>query len=189
MGKIRTLIFLSLSTCAIGYADTVTWGPAILSANSAGPFLSGFTFTIAGTKWILDLPSFSQSSFASAPGEVDLLLSADYAGGISGLTFQYFGTIDQTEGPATVSYVQTASDSPGAAGDFSTTPFSGSLDRPVSTHIELETTLTLKDNGGSVAINQIEFDLATVPEPSSLISALLLTSGLGLALRLRRRKK
>ncbi len=191
MRKILTLILLSLSACAIGYADTVTWGSVSISDNNGGTFLSGYSITIAGTKWILDLPNFSQSDFASSSGEVSLSVSADFLlGGISGVSFQYLGNIDNTTGgPATVSYVQTASGAADQSGDFGTVPFSGSFDRPVSTHIDLTTTLDLNDNGGSVGINQIEFDLATVPEPSSLISALLLTSGLGLALRFRRRKE
>ena len=187
MGKIRTLILLSISTCAIGFADTISWGPASLSDNSGGTFLSGISIITAGTKFILDLPNFSQSNFDTpSPGEVSLAVSADFLGGISGVSFQYSGNIDNTGGDPTVHYIQTASGSADQSGDFGTVPFSGSFDRPVSTHIDLTTTLDLNDNGGSVAINQIEFDLVTVPEPSSL---LLMTSGLGLALRLRRRKK
>ncbi len=189
MGKIRTLILLSVSTCAIGFADTVTWGSASLSDNNGGLFLDSFSITTSGSTWILTLPNFSQSNFAFPSGEVSLSVSADFLGGISGVSFQYLGNIDNSGGDPSVHYLQTASGSADQSGDFGTVPFSGFMDRPVSTHIDLTTTLDLNDNGGSVAINQIEFDLATVPEPSSLISAFLLTSGLGLALRLRRREK
>jgi MYXO-CTERM domain-containing protein len=103
--------------------------------------------------------------------------------------YEYSGAIDQTNGPATVSYIQTASGAPDQSGDFSTTPFSGSFTVPASNHIDLTTRINLNDLGGSAAIDKIEFNLATVPEPSSLPSVIMLTAGLGLAWRIRRRKQ
>ena len=190
MAKIATRAVLTLLICATGYADGVSWGPATLSDNNGGAFLSGFSIFTSGTTWILNLPNFSQSDFASFSGEVSLSVSADDVfPGIVGVMFEYSGTIDQTFGPASVQYLQTASGSPDQSGDFTTTPFSGFFARSASNHIDLTTTIDLSDFGGSAGINRIEFNLATVPEPSSLPSVIMLTAGLGLAWRIRRRKK
>jgi len=189
MAKIATAAILALLSCATGYADSITWGPVSLSDNNGGAFLQAFSITTSGTKWILTLPDFSQSDFAAFSGEISLSVSADDADpGILGVMFQYSGAIDQTGGPADVSYIQTASASPGAFGTFNSTPFTGFLALSASNHIDLTTTLDLNDNGGFASISQIEFDLATaqVPEPSSLI---LLATGLAAVWCIGRRKR
>ena len=188
IAKIATRVVLALLICATGYADTVTWGSASVSGDPA--FLLGSSIVTSGATWILNLPSFSQSDFASFSGEVDVTVSADVVfAEIVGVMFEYSGAIDQSFGPATVSYVQTASGAPDQSGDFSATPFSGSFTLPASNHVDLFTRLNLNDFGGSAGINKIEFNLATVPEPSSLPLAIMLTAGLGLAWRIRRGKK
>ena len=187
MAKIATAAILALLTCATGYGDTITWGPVSLSDNNGGAFLQDFTITTSGTTWILTLPNFSQSDFAAFSGEISLSVSVDDVDpSIIGVAFQYLGVIDQTGGPADVNYVQTASGSPDAFGTFNATPFTGFLALPASNHIDLTTTIDLNDNGGSASINQIEFHLATVPEPSSLI---LLATGLAMTWRFGRRKR
>ena len=179
MTKIAAALVLFLLACASGYADIVTWGSASLSDNNSGAFLSGFSINTSGPQWILNLPNFSQSDFAPFSGEVDLSVSAnDTASALIGVMFTYFGSIDQTNGPATVSYIQTASGSPGASGGFSTTPFSRTLFRPSSNHIDLTAQINLNDNGGRSSINKIQFDLVETPEPSSLPVVLAVLLGL-----------
>ena len=188
MTKIAAALVVFMLLCAPGYADIVTWGSASLSDNNGGAFLSGSSVTASGSQWILDLPNFSQSDFASFSGEVDLSVSAgDTNSALIGVMFTYFGLIDQTNGPATVSYVQTASGSPGAFGDFSTTPFSGTLFRPSSNHIDLTTQINLADFGGLASISEIRFDLIETPEPSSLPLVLALLVGLAACFRHRTR--
>jgi hypothetical protein len=188
MTKIAATLVLFLLLCAPGYSDIVTWGSASLSDNNGGAFLSGFSVTASGSQWILDLPNFSQSDFASFSGEIDLSVSADdTASALIGVMFTYFGLIDQTNGPATVSYVQTASGSLGALGDFSATPFSGTLFRPASNHIDLTTQINLTDSGGLASISKIQFDLIETPEPSSLPMVLAVLGGLAVCFRHRMR--
>jgi hypothetical protein len=189
MGKIAAIAVLALLTCGTGYSDTVSWGSVTLSA-SGGPFLAGSTITTSGTQWILNLPNFFQSDFAPIAGEVSLVVNADTVDpSIFGVTFKYFGAFDTTNGFPSVHYEQTASGSPGESGDFSTPSFSSFLAVSATNHLELGTTIDLNDMGGSVAINQIEFDLEVVPEPSSLRLVIMLTTGLALALALRFRRR
>ena len=186
MTKIAAALVLFLLLCAPGYADIVTWGSVSLSDNNGGAFLLGSSIATSGSQLIVNLPNFSQSDFASFSGEVDLSVSpVDTDSALIGVMFTYFGSIDQTNGPASVSYIQTASGSPGASGDFSTTPFSGALSRPSSNHIDLTAQINLNDNGGLASIDKIEFDLVQTPEPSSL--PMLLAGLLGLAVCFRRR--
>ena len=187
MAKIVVVAILALLTCATSYADNITWGAVSLADNDGGAFLQDFNITSSGTTWILTLPNFSQSDFAAFSGEISLSLSADDVDpNIIGVTFQYLGAIDQSNGPADVSYIQTVSGAPDVFGTFNSTPFTGFLALSPSNHIDLTTTIDLNDNGGSASINQIEFHLATVPEPSSLI---MLATGLAMAWHVGRRKR
>jgi hypothetical protein len=189
MSKIAVVIGLVLLTCGSSYASSISWGGITLSDNNGLAFLNGYSITTTPTSFILNLPNFSQSDFAFFSGEVDVAVTAtDTSPDITGVTYIYDGTIDTANGPASVNFVQTASGTAGALGNFTSTPFSGTLTRSAVGHIDLSAALRLDDEGGLAAINRIEFDIirpVATPEPSSLM---MLAAGLALTWRFGRRR-
>ena len=182
------LAALVVFSCNSATAGVLTWGTASL-ADSGGNFLMGSSITTSGLSFTLLLPNFSQSDFAFPSGEVSVGVTATYdMPWINGVIYRYDGTIDQTFGPATVSYLQMASGAPGspASGSFTGSPFSGTLLTGSSNNsIDLSAIIDLADNGGLAAINSIEFDIIA-PEPGSAGVMFLGVALLGLFGRSRR---
>jgi hypothetical protein len=177
------LSLMLLALCCLPASASIIWGSASLSDNNGGAFLSGFSIATSPTAWTLSLRNFEQDSFATpSPGELTLgvsVKSTDPTVTIIGVIYKYFGSIDTTGGPATISYIQTASGAPGspASGSLAALPFSGQLLTSSETQMDLTTILDLHDNGGLARIDRIEFDPVTAPEPSTWLLTLLAATG------------
>lgn len=174
---------LALIFGATSHAATLSWGSASLSDNNGGSFLAGSTVATSGLSFVVFLPNFSQSDFAAFSGEVDVAVTATYdQPWINGVVFRYDGVIDQTNGPAEVDYIHTASGSSAspASGNFTVPPFAGTLGEDVSaTAVDITSQLNLNDNGGLAAVNSIEFDIIA-PEPATACAMVLGVALLGL---------
>ena len=192
MFKFTRILALGISISACASGAVLTWSSAGLSDNNGGNFLAGSSLNTAGLTTIFTLPNFVQSDFAAFSGEVDLSITATYdQPWIGGVLVTFFGAVDQTNGPASVDYIQTVSGSPGspASGNLTSLPFSFVLflsgaSTPPS--VDLTTQLNLNDNGGLAGVGSVEFDVVITPEPATTGA---MAAGLALIALLRRSRR
>lgn len=188
MFKFTRILALGISISACASGAVLTWSSPGLSDNNGGSFLAGSSLNTAGLTAIFTLPNFTQSDFAFFSGEVDLSITATYDyPWINGVRVTFFGTVDQTNGPASVDYIQTASGSPGspASGNLTSLPFSFALFLSGASTVNLTTQLNLNDNGGLAGVSSVEFGVSA-PEPATTSA---MAAGVALLALLRRSRR
>lgn len=188
MFKFTRILVLGISISACASGAVLTWSSPGLSDNNGGSFLAGSSLNTAGLTAIFTLPNFTQSDFAFFSGEVDLSITATYDyPWINGVRVTFFGTVDQTNSPASVDYIQTASGSPGspASGNLTSLPFSFALFLSGASTVNLTTQLNLNDNGGLAGVSSVEFGVSA-PEPATTSA---MAAGVALLALLRRSRR
>lgn len=164
--KFVVVLVLVLFGSMAAFADAVTFTAPTLTDDNGGLFLDGSSFSTGPLSMTINLPNYSASNFDSFFANqvnfaLDITPSATQS--ISGVTVTLFGTFEDG-GQATYSFTG------GAAGLVNSSPFSVPIPFSLAAGQSLNFAgqLNLDDEGGLASINQIQIDVATVPEPFSL---------------------
>jgi hypothetical protein len=164
--KLALLFVLLAFSSMAAFADAVTFTAPTLTDDAGGSFIDGNSYSTTSNSMIINLPNYVTSNFESFfANQVNfgVGITPSSSDTITSVTVSFFGRFSDE---ASAAYTLTGD--PG--GTFSSLPFSVVIPFSLSSGqaLNLLGQLNLDDGGGTAAINQIEIDVTTVPEPFSL---------------------